>query len=83
MANCSSPFVQIPIFKNQITKVDFGLLIIIFEFVVITIMMQFNILIKKRQEQFITAFKEKAIEMDDYSLKISHLPDAQEYFGDN
>lgn len=73
---------DVPIF-GKVNKVDFGLLIMAFDLACIMIIVYFESWLMIRTNEFIDEFKEAAIQMDDFSIRIAKLPDPKFYKGDN
>jgi hypothetical protein len=63
-------------------KVDFGMLLVFFDILSFSILVLFHFFLERRNKQYISFFKQKAIQMDDYSIKVKTLPIPEHYYGD-
>lgn len=66
----------------KIHKQDLAQFIILIDLISIFSVAIFMMVLKKRQLEFIRAFKIETIQMDDYALRISNLPKISTYRGD-
>lgn len=64
---CSATDIQMPIFGKQ-NKVNFGLLYVCFDIMIIILISYFESFLMIRTNEFIERFKEESIQMDDYTL---------------
>ena len=84
-AVCKQEYVSMPFNMTEqvkFKKEDFAFFVIFTDFTVMCILVAFGIWLEKRQNEFIEEFKEEAIQMDDYAVRISNLPPINFYKGD-
>lgn len=78
-AYCISDLVTIPYIGTDITKESFGIFVVFIDFAVVFILMAFIFVIDARQKEFIKLFKQKTIEMNDFTVRVKNLPSDGEY----
>ena len=66
----------------QFAKEDFGVVIVMMDFIVIVMYLYFVMFIDSSQKEFIKEFKDQSIEMDDFAVEVSPLP-KNSFFGGN
>ena len=83
MAKCNQHNVYIKegSFDISFTKENFGILVVLLDFVVILIFLYFIYFLYTRQEEYIEKFEMETIEMSDFTLEFSNLPDEGYYEG--
>lgn len=81
-ASCKSGMVKIPFTKREVSKDMLGSLVVLVDIVAVIIILLFIYILEMRQEEFIEAFKESTIQMDDYTLKVKNFPNDEEFLNE-
>ena len=81
-ALCVAGTVDIPYTGYKIPKDDFGLMIVLIDFVVVISISVFAYILEQRQMDYVDEFRRRTIQMSDFSLRVKNLPNDEEY-GDN
>lgn len=81
-ASCKSSLVKIPFSEEMVSKDQLGSMVVLIDIVAVISMLLFVCILDMRQEEFINAFKESTIQMDDYSLKIKNFPNDEEFLNE-
>ena len=76
IAGCIQETVQIEIegFSQEVNKNDFGIFVVLFDFLVIFILMAFVGLLEKRQKEYVDKFCDETIEMTDFCMRFEGMP---------
>lgn len=73
-AMCYSEEIAVPFTKYKFKKENFGLFVVLIDFLVIICIILFIWIISMRQREFVDAFKDDTIQIDDYTIKVKNLP---------
>jgi len=84
LARCQTKTVDVTFMGTdyQLHKEDFGIVIVLIDFLVISIYLYFIHFLETKQDDFINEFKDQSIEMDDFAVEISPIP-CDGFFKDN
>lgn len=61
-------------YSFDMKKQDFGLLVVLYDFLMVIIYLVFVIHLEKSQKEFIDEFKDQTIEMDDFAVEFINIP---------
>ena len=81
-AMCHSDTIDVPFVDYEISKDSFGLMVVVIDILCVMVILASITIIGRRQQEFIDAFKDDTIQMDDYTIKVKQLPKDAEFGGD-
>jgi hypothetical protein len=67
--------------ERKVNKSDFGIFVVLMDFLVIIILILFVNFLDKRQREFAEAFADQTIEMSDFCMRFSKMPKNSWYAG--
>ena len=67
--------------ERKVNKSDFGIFVVLMDFLVIIILILFVNFLDKRQREFAEAFADQTIEMTDFCMRFSKMPKNSWYAG--
>ena len=75
-ANCKLDTVSLKISDMNLSmnKSDFGILVILIDFIVVLIYIWFIFFLDRKQNEYSTVFKDQTIEMNDYTIEFRNIP---------
>ena len=84
MAKCNSQkfYIKIKGWSFELIKEDFGLAVVLYDFVIVLIFMYFIYFLESNQSEFIDEFKDQTIEMDDFAVALDGIPPDHYYHHD-
>ena len=74
---------DIPYTGYKVAKDDFGLFIVLIDFVVVISVAVFAHVLSQRQMDYVEEFRRRTIQMSDFSLRVKNLPNDEEYGGED
>lgn len=81
IASCVSPKIQNPFDDKEYWEKDqFGVLIVFFDMVTVSLIVIFSILLNNSQEDYAHNFNMQTIEMTDFTIRVKNLPHHEKYY---
>ena len=77
IAGCKQDTVRINLsddFEKEVNKNDFGVFVVLWDFLVIIILVWFVNFLNKRQMEYSKKFEDETIEMTDFCMRFGNLP---------
>ena len=76
MSSCKQEKLMITVkeYSFELAKEDFGLLVVLYDFLMVLIYIVFVIHLEKSQKAFIDGFNDQTIEMDDFAVEFINIP---------
>lgn len=66
--------IKIDSFNKEVNKNDFGIFVVVFDFLVVIVLIWFVNYLEKRQKAFCEKFQDETIEMSDFCMRLSGMP---------
>ena len=84
LAKCQQKEVELKLGTSSyvLLKEDFGILVILLDFVIVIVFLLYILIIDQKQQEFIDEFKDQTIEMDDFAVEFDAIPN-NKFFNNN
>jgi hypothetical protein len=74
IAKCTTHSIKNPLTGGEISKEEVGTLVVFIDMIIVICFLLFLEVAENGQNDFVTKFKDDTIEMDDFSIRVKHLP---------